>query len=108
MKKNIKIAIILFILTVIGLYACGGSKNNGQNKAFKGQKVYQQYCQNCHGTDGQLALGGAANLATSKMNHADMINIVTNGKGLMVAYKSQLSAAQIEAVAQYIEGFKGK
>ncbi len=69
----------------------------------KGKLVYKQYCFACHGADGKMGVGGAKDLSVSKIPKEEIINQVTNGKGMMTPYKDILSKEQIDAVADYIQ-----
>ena len=72
----------------------------------EGQTIYLQQCSSCHGTDGALMAAGAKDLSISAKSHAEKVDIITHGKGLMNGYSSTLSAAQIEAVADYADKLK--
>jgi cytochrome c6 len=77
--------------------------------ALSGKEIFEQKCTLCHGADGKLAQAGAKDLSVTQLPHAGIVEIVTNGKNTMAAYKEALSAEQIEAVASYIEtDLKGK
>ncbi len=71
----------------------------------KGQAVYQQVCQNCHGTDGQAGIGGAKNLAESKLGPDERLKLIGRGKGLMPGYGKTLQPDEIEAVSAFVAGF---
>ena len=73
--------------------------------ASDGSSIYSQKCSSCHKADGK---GGgpfpalAGNAAVTAKDPAAMIAIVKNGKGIMPAYKSQLSNADIAAVMTFV------
>ncbi len=67
-----------------------------------GQIVFRNNCLACHGEDGRKGVLGAANLAQSTLTLAQRIVVITNGRGAMPTFRTQLSAAQINAVAGYI------
>ncbi len=71
-----------------------------------GIKVYKQNCKVCHGADGTLSIGGAADLSGSRLPLDSVISIIQTGKKAMVGYKHMLSPAEIESVAQYIVTFR--
>lgn len=68
-----------------------------------GQQVYQARCQSCHGSKGQGGTGMklAGKVTTEFPNIDDQITVIENGRGSMPAWKNQLSAEEIEAVARY-------
>ncbi|MDB5273691.1 MAG: hypothetical protein JWO58_2058 [Chitinophagaceae bacterium] len=82
-----------------------------QNKEValqNGKAIFTQVCSACHGQDGKLGASGAKDLSQSKLNHQEVVQIISKGKGLMQPYEGQLSEQEIEAVATYAEGLKTK
>ena len=54
-------------------------------------------------------MSGAKDLSVTQLQHSGIVDIITNGKNTMAAYKETLTQEQIEAVASYIEtDLKGK
>lgn len=103
--------IILLTLLASALYACqsvGGSES-AKNRAPRDAKVvYKTYCVACHGMDGKMMFGGAANLAESTISMEARINIITHGQGGMTAFKKTLSKEEVIAVAEYLDTFIAK
>ncbi len=69
----------------------------------EGQRVWAANCTRCHGLVGQ---GGVGPKLAGKVNGAfpnldDEITLVANGKGIMPAWKNNLTPAQIRAVVRY-------
>lgn len=98
------------------IFACSSSstdnsttENETTNKVAKsGKAVYDMYCVACHGADGKLAFSGATDLSTSTLDLETRILQITNGKGVMNAFKNILSEEEIENVAIYIEEIRVK
>lgn len=63
--------------------------------------IYASVCANCHGEDGQKGMSGAANLQESPLNVEARKDVISNGKGLMPGFGSQLSEQEVEALANY-------
>lgn len=119
MKKPV----ILFLATCAVLLAsCGeqkqevGSNETPQNTAPKtraeavalGEVTYRSQCMLCHGADGKLGASGAKDLSVSTLGEQDVINLVSYGRGAMMAYKDLLTKDQIENVAAYIQTLRKK
>ena len=68
----------------------------------KGEQLFMSNCTLCHGRDGKLGFNGAKDLTMSTLTKAEMIALVSNGKGLMMPYKNTLTAKEIEAVVQHV------
>lgn len=115
---------ILFFLLAAGLIiACGQTETSSNSssstaKATKtatktppkidGKKIYKQYCITCHGLYGDMGASGAANLAESKLSLDERIQVITNGRNTMAAFKSLLNEDKIKAVAKYTQELKKK
>ncbi len=76
--------------------------------ALHGQAVYQTYCVQCHGEEGDLQMAGAKNLKISKVTMPEIKAIVKNGKGAMMGYSDVLTEQEIEAVSTYTNTLKGE
>lgn len=87
------------------LLACGDSPIEADPKEgapSKGQLMFNAQCALCHGRKGDLCLSGAKNLALSVLERDQMIAVVTNGKGAMMAYKTVFGKKEIEAVVDHV------
>ena len=79
-----------------------------------GAAIFKAKCAMCHGPDGtgQTAMGKSlkirsfASAEVQKQTDAELINIVTNGKGKMLAYKGKLTAEEIKTVVGHIRSLK--
>ena len=80
-----------------------------QQANAQGKQVFTQSCGGCHtlkdaGTSGNVG----PNLDDLKPDEATVQRQVTNGGGVMPAFKGQLTDAQIKAVAQYVSSVAGQ
>ena len=74
-----------------------------------GKKIFQQKCASCHTLKGAGATGTIGpNLDQLMPSFEVAQKQVTNGGGAMPAFKSQLTKAQIDAVARYVASNAGK
>jgi cbb3-type cytochrome c oxidase subunit III len=76
---------------------------------LSGKDIFIQNCGGCHvladaGTTGKIG----PNLDQAKPTKALAVDRVTNGKGNMPSFKGQLTAKQIQAVADYVSSAAGK
>lgn len=76
-----------------------------QDLLAQGAEIYQQKCQNCHGTEGQgsaQAPGWRDDTSRlASLSLVEMTGIIRRGKGNMPAYAGELSESQILALAAY-------
>jgi len=107
-------------LVFVAIVAFAGSPKTGmtpvkfdspENAMHDGGSDYATYCAKCHGGDGraQTAKGkrtNATDLTKSSISDAKGIRIITNGRGEMPEFKSNMSAAQINGVMNYIKRFR--
>ena len=72
--------------------------------AEDGAAIFKAKCAMCHGATGAGDTPAGKSMKVlpfAKMAEADMVTIITNGKGKMPAYKGKLTDAQINEVAAY-------
>jgi len=75
---------------------------------YKGQTIYDSYCQSCHGNDGRGELSGAPNftrgLSLMKPDSA-LFETVINGRNAMPGFQGVLKTEDIYDVISYIRSF---
>lgn len=79
-----------------------------------GLQLYQQYCQVCHGIEGEgdgimtkligiIPIDLTNSIETNRLNNEDLLKIILDGNGrLMPAWRSILSQSDAEALISYI------
>lgn len=99
--QNIFSIVLLFFL----FQACGfkGEKGIADNERPSGVGIYKQECSACHGSSGNLMMGGAKDLTKSTLELSEIQSIIRSGKGTMPAYGEKMSPAEIEALAEYVQ-----
>ena len=111
-KKNKVLATLSFFLIVVSFslaYKAKAAKAGDKIIALCGKEIFEQKCSLCHGSEDKLKMSGAKDLSVTQLQHSGIVDIITNGKNTMAAYKETLTPEQIEAVASYIEtDLKGK
>ena len=101
--------LFLCIMSVM-LYGCAQHESNeheekqhsDKKEALSGSEIFQQNCVSCHGAAGDLGSSGAKNLQMSTLTKEAIEDQVSNGKGMLSAYKNILSEEEIEHVAAYV------
>ncbi len=83
-----------------------------------GEKLYREYCADCHGVDGRgntaVAMGnGYADLLDNQWkfggDDSSMANVIREGSfGQMPAYRDKLTEAQIESIVHHIRTLRGE
>ena len=103
MKIIRRIAVLVFLS--FGANAFAGD--------VKADDLYKSKCQSCHGAEGRATnIGkklGAKDFQdpeVMKMSQAERVEIISDGRNKMFAYKSKLSATEIQALAKYIAMLK--
>ena len=71
-----------------------------------GETLYKSNCVMCHGRNGGLKMSGANDLRLSTLTQAEMVTVVTNGKGAMAGFGHSLTEQQIAEVVEYVRGMK--
>jgi cbb3-type cytochrome c oxidase subunit III len=98
-------AVAAYVALVAGNPSAAGPSKN----ATSGKDIFLANCGSCHtladaGTSGKIG----PNLDQLKPSLSIVQRQVTNGGGAMPAFKGQLTAAQITAVARYVASVAGK
>lgn len=109
MRRGIRWGLVSMVVLAgtTAVSACSDSDAAGgppTTSAAPGQATYTSICASCHGADGRGGQGPAIGrgLAAAKYDRAELIRLVTKGKGAMPAFASSLSADEIEAVTNYV------
>jgi mono/diheme cytochrome c family protein len=102
--------LVLIGFATLFITSCGSSESqlpNAADQKNNGEKLYSQNCVSCHGSSGDLGVGGAANLASSTLSLNEKIDVISKGRNSMQAYSSEhggnLSPEKIKSIAEYIE-----
>lgn len=107
---RIKLICLLLFSTILTCSKTQRIPNSGLKKAsqlteeeFKdASKKYKMYCAACHGVYGGLQINGAPDLSKLKMSVNERVEVIKNGKGLMMPFKGLLNPNEIELIAKYL------
>jgi cbb3-type cytochrome c oxidase subunit III len=110
-------SVALYVASVAGLPVrpqpgteTGGAGGGAGGEAPDGEAIFAEAgCGGCHTLEAAGASGTVGpNLDDAKPSKELVIDRVTNGKGVMPAFKDSYSAEQIEAVADYVSKNAGR
>ena len=98
---------LFFATALLASVSCGSTagpapETVAMSADSKGAELFNTNCALCHGRKGDLGMNGAKDLGLSTLTRAEMITLVTNGKGAMMPYKNVLTSKQIEAVVDHV------
>ena len=99
--KQISFRMGLLALLACGLFAVGASKAVAQEAAA----TYKAKCAMCHGADGKGGKMGTRDFASAEVKaetDAQLVDIITKGKGKMPAYSGKLSDEDIKGLVTHI------
>ncbi len=105
-SNDSKIALSVCCIGLLTVCACGSERSAPEGKALSADALYRQHCVVCHGTDGRLALNGAADLSQSTLSLQERIQQIAMGKNTMPPFGALLKEEEILAIAQYLETFR--
>lgn len=100
----------LLLLSVL-LIACGDAATSsvaGDPPPGIGEAIFNGQCATCHGRKGDMGLNGAKDLRASTLTREEAIAVVTDGRGLMMPYKAQLTKKEIAAVVDHVLTLRAK
>jgi cbb3-type cytochrome c oxidase subunit III len=105
-KGQDAIDVAAYVASVAG---AGGFAAAPGNVGTNGEAIFKANCSSCHTLEAAGSTGTVGpNLDQLKPAMAVVVHQVTNGGGVMPAFKGKLSSAQIQAVAKYVSSSAGK
>lgn len=87
------------------LFSCGSSNSNTEKKTenvSSGISAYKQQCSVCHGSNGNLMMGGAKDLTKSSLTDSEVEAIIRAGKGTMPEFASKMTDAEISETVKFV------
>ena len=72
----------------------------------RGQEIFQQRCQACHGISGNYRNNNAANLQWNKTDSITIINTIKNGKGAMPMFGTVIPDSDLAQVEMYVKSLR--
>jgi cytochrome c6 len=108
MKKNTKLLVTAIVAFLGGTLPLQGKTAKTEQKN-EGKKLFAENCVVCHGPDGagtdlgkSLQVADLRSSQVQKQSDAELTRVISEGKGNMPAFKSQLTQPQIAAVLAYV------
>ena len=83
---------------VVGVTPRGGSE---PSIIAGGARVFSTTCAECHGPDASGGAGPA--LRASPLTDAELVSVISNGRGAMPGFSALLDAEEIHAVVSYVD-----
>src|SRR5260370_37269560 len=87
----------------------------GEHDSAASATLFRSKCAMCHGPDGAGSeVGKSLNIpdlrspAVQKLPNAELVEIISNGKGGMPSFKNSLSAEQIHALVMHVRSLGRK
>lgn len=107
------IAIVAACLTIATIAACGAKTDtnaDGKDQAgeVNAEAIFKKNCVPCHGADLKGKMGPKTDLTHvgGRLTKEQIVAQIENGGGGMVAFKGQLSADEINALADWLAAKK--
>jgi mono/diheme cytochrome c family protein len=103
------LAVVAVAVFIIMLFA-NEPGSGGAAASSPGGMIFSANCASCHGANGEGAIGPklAGVVVPAFPNPSDEITFVDHGRGIMPAFATTLSAAQIRDVVDYTRTELGK
>jgi polyvinyl alcohol dehydrogenase (cytochrome) len=89
-------------------YKIGGEQQGGGGEEPPdGAAIFAANCATCHGADGSGGAGPDLRGIGQVHTVDELIDVITNGRNGMPAWRDQLTAEEIQAVAEYVASIPG-
>jgi cytochrome c6 len=99
--RRVGIALVTVVVAAAMAVPAFAATNPGNPK--RGKTIFVANCSTCHVLKAANSRGTIGpNLDKRKPTYAKIVLIVTNGKGVMTAYKNVLKKTQIQDVAAFV------
>lgn len=102
---------VSFLSGILLLVSCGSNEPTEElqvsTEKMSGKQLFEQHCTMCHGEDGRLGSGGAADLTASTLDKNGIRKILIVGKNAMPSMKDRLGDA-LEKVVDYTKELSKK
>jgi len=95
MKKGLTLTLVLLVAALVVPTAWADATPDGA-------AIYKSKCAMCHGANGEGKPAMKTAPFKKDVSEADMVKIVTDGKGKMPAYKSKLSPDEVSQVVKHV------
>jgi mono/diheme cytochrome c family protein len=96
-------AVVAFIIILV---SCSESTSPGAPVDV--QAVYVKRCATCHGSEGNLEMGGAKKIVDCKLSKQEIKNQILYGKGKMPPFQEILTGAEVDALTDYAFKLSGR
>ena len=111
--RRLTLGLVVLAATVWVAILMMGASAAPTGGAANGAAIYNQQCAKCHGADGKgIKSLSPPDFTSSKWQSAqsdkDLLDSISNGKGVMPGYKSSLSTKQIAALVRQVRSFGRK
>jgi mono/diheme cytochrome c family protein len=103
--------LVLAVLLSVAWIACGSQPTANATDPItpeQAKTLFVRKCATCHGTEGNLEIGGAKNLWYSTLSLEEITAQITYGKGNMPPFGEVLSQKEIAAIAEHTFGLRKK
>ena len=96
---------VTFFFAVV-LFSCESAPAVLEDGSPDAARLYNIHCAACHKPDGTGGISGAKSLVSSSLQVKELEQVIRNGQGDMMPFKSILNDAEISAVAAFVHDFK--
>jgi cytochrome c6 len=108
-------AILLLLFVGLAFFAVSIAQANPAPDAAADSATFRTKCAMCHGPDGSGSEVGKSmhvpdlrSPAVQKLPDAQLVQIISDGKGGMPSFKSSLSEDQVHSLVAHIRSLRGK
>lgn len=103
---KLRFFVVAVVAFVILLGSCSEATPPGS--PVDAQAVYVKRCATCHGSEGNLEMGGARKIVECKLSKQEIKNQILYGKGKMPPFQEILTGAEVDALTDYAFKLSGR
>ena len=104
MRPVVLVAVLCTAGLVVVLSGCGTGGYTSEGSQGSGKKLFIQACGGCHTLADAGGTGGVGPSldANPRLTHDYVVGAISEGRGAMPAFRDQMTADEIAALAAYI------
>jgi mono/diheme cytochrome c family protein len=86
-----------------GIYADTTYQRQSVSNTRRGQEIFRQRCEKCHGLNGNYRNNNAADLQLSRLDSIGIVTTIINGRGAMPMFDHSIPDSDLSEVEQYVK-----
>lgn len=89
-----------------GVHADTTYMEHTEGSLLRGQQIFRQRCERCHGLNGNYRNNNAADLQLSRLDSIGIVTTIINGRGAMPLFDHAIPDSDLGQLEQYVQSLR--